>query len=226
MTRTRVLPVPTGRPPSRRSLLLAGAAALGAVALAGCSSGSMPAGPVATTGGAGGGAAGRTSGTSGASGASRSGGSGGTTGSQAERLRAYGLSAAQLTFTVAKSATCSCCSAWLSYAQELGAQVTGTHPPSLEAAFRDAGIPTALQSCHLAKNGEGVLVVGHVPMVHVAEFLKSRTAQDRALVVPGMPIGSPGMDAAVLEPYDVLVLSADGSTRVFARVTTMADQLL
>ncbi|HRW18488.1 MAG TPA: DUF411 domain-containing protein [Dermatophilaceae bacterium] len=222
MTRTRALPVPTGQPPSRRSVLLAGAAVLGAVALAGCSSGSMPPGPVATTGGAGGGAAGRTSGTGGAS---RSGGSGGT-GSQAERLRAYGLSAAQLTFTVAKSPTCSCCSAWMSYAQELGAQVTGTHPPSLEAAFRDAGIPTALQSCHLATNGEGVLVVGHVPMVHVAKFLKSRTAQDRALVVPGMPIGSPGMDAAVLEPYDVLVLSADGSTRVFARVATMADQLL
>ena len=78
------------------------------------------------------------------------------------------------------------------------------------------GIPAAMGSCHTAEVG-GYFVEGHVP----AEDLKRLLAEHpeaKGLTVPGMPIGSPGMESASgkVQPYDVLLVNKDGTTTVFA----------
>ncbi|MDD2547035.1 MAG: DUF411 domain-containing protein, partial [Burkholderiaceae bacterium] len=64
----------------------------------------------------------------------------------------------------------------------------------------------------------GYLIEGHVPASDVRALLRLASPA-LGLTVPGMPIGSPGMDGAVYgqrrDPYDVLLVARDGSTRIF-----------
>lgn len=79
------------------------------------------------------------------------------------------------------------------------------------------GVPDALSSCHTARIG-GYAVEGHVPPADILRLLKERP-KALGLALPGMPIGSPGMEMAgmVVEPYaTLLLLDTRGSTRVFA----------
>ena len=76
------------------------------------------------------------------------------------------------------------------------------------------GIPAALGSCHTALV-EGYVVEGHVPAREIKRLLAERP-KARGLAVPGMPPGSPGMDSDRGSPYDVFLVLADGSYRVFA----------
>jgi hypothetical protein len=79
-----------------------------------------------------------------------------------------------------------------------------------------AGIPAQLGSCHTAQVG-GYVVEGHVPAEDVRRLLRDRPAV-LGLAVPGMPIGSPGMEQGNRrEPYQVLAIGRDGRTSVFAR---------
>lgn len=140
---------------------------------------------------------------------------------------AYGVSSADLAFTVHQSPTCGCCHLWMEYAEPHGLALTSEFPTSMETVFTEHNVPRELQSCHLAVNAAGVMVIGHMPVRFIGEFLKARTEDEIAISVPGMPIGSPGMESGNdFEPYDVLVLSSDGSTRVLAHVATAADQLI
>jgi hypothetical protein len=79
------------------------------------------------------------------------------------------------------------------------------------------GIRFEQSSCHTGVVG-GYALEGHVPPQDVARLLRERP-KAKALLVPGMPVGSPGMETPTgeREPFDVLLLLADGSTRVFAR---------
>jgi hypothetical protein len=85
------------------------------------------------------------------------------------------------------------------------------------AARGRLGIPAKLGSCHTAVVG-GYVVEGHVPAADIHRLLRERPAAI-GLAVPGMPVGSPGMDGAVYggrkDAYDVLLVAWDGSTRVF-----------
>lgn len=117
--------------------------------------------------------------------------------------------------TVYKSPTCGCCSAWVEHLRASGFPVEAVDVPSTDAVHEAYGIPPALRSCHTGVV-EGYVVEGHVPAEDVKRLLAERP-EAGGLAVPGMPVGSPGMEQGdVREPYEVLLVD-DGRTSVFAR---------
>jgi hypothetical protein len=117
-----------------------------------------------------------------------------------------------------KSATCECCGNWVKHLEANGfaVKVNATEPTMLERIKKEAGIPGKLASCHTAKI-DGYVVEGHVPAPDI-ERLVAEKPDAIGLTVPGMPLGSPGMEqGGVFDPYDVLLLKKDGTTEVFAK---------
>ncbi len=115
---------------------------------------------------------------------------------------------------VYKSASCGCCGKWVEHLEAHGFAVTAVDMDDLGPIRREHGITRALSSCHTAVV-EGYVVEGHVPAETIARLLEERPAV-KGVAVPGMPIGSPGMEGPNPEPYDVLAFDAEGRTTVFA----------
>ncbi|MBN8488581.1 MAG: DUF411 domain-containing protein [Burkholderiales bacterium] len=115
-----------------------------------------------------------------------------------------------------KSPSCGCCKLWVEVLERDGfvVKVYDTGNNAMRGKLR---IPAALGSCHTARVG-GYAIEGHVPPADIRRLLRERPMAI-GLAVPGMPIGSPGMDGPDYDnqqdPYDVLLVQADGSTRVF-----------
>lgn len=122
----------------------------------------------------------------------------------------------QPTVEVFKSPTCGCCSKWVEHLQANGFTVRTTNREDLADLKAKHGVPRRVQSCHMAVVN-GYVVEGHVPAADVQRLLKERPAIV-GLAVPGMPIGSPGMEmpGRKAQPFDVLAFDKDGQTRVFA----------
>jgi hypothetical protein len=121
--------------------------------------------------------------------------------------------------TIYKSASCGCCKLWVDHARAAGFTVREVNTENLSSVKREMGIPSRLASCHTVVVGSYV-VEGHVPAEDVKKLLRDRPAGVRGLAVPGMPIGSPGMEqgpASGYERYDVLAFTAAGATSVFAK---------
>ncbi len=122
------------------------------------------------------------------------------------------------TVDVRKDATCGCCSQWVEHLRRNGfaARATNMGLEQLNELKTIRGIPPKLRSCHTALVG-GYVVEGHVPAADVKRLLKERPSIV-GIAVPGMPVGSPGMEASsgLVQPYDVFAFARDGSTRVFA----------
>ena len=116
-----------------------------------------------------------------------------------------------------KDPSCGCCKEWVSHLQENGfaVKVNETGNNAIRAKL---GMPQKLGSCHTALVG-GYAVEGHVPAPDIRKLLKEKP-QAIGLTVPGMPVGSPGMDGAIYgkrrDPYDVLLVLKTGQTRVFS----------
>lgn len=121
--------------------------------------------------------------------------------------------------TVYKDANCGCCGGWVAHMTRAGFAVTVVEQPDLTAVRARYGVPEAAASCHTAVI-DGYFIEGHVPPGDVSRLIALRPAA-RGLAVPGMPSGSPGMEApdGQVEPYDVLLVLRDGSSSVFARHT-------
>ena len=115
-----------------------------------------------------------------------------------------------------KDPNCGCCQDWVDHMQDHGFAVK-VHATGNNAVRARLGLPQKLGSCHTALVG-GYVVEGHVPASDVRKLLQQKP-KALGLAVPGMPVGSPGMDGAVYgdrrDPYDVLLVAHDGSTRVF-----------
>ena len=115
-----------------------------------------------------------------------------------------------------KSPTCGCCKDWITHLEANGFKVK-VHDVGNTAARARLKIPAKLGSCHTALVGR-YAVEGHVPAADIKRLLKERP-DAIGLAVPGMPHGSPGMDGPAYgnrqDPYDVLLIAQDGSTRVF-----------
>ncbi len=120
-----------------------------------------------------------------------------------------------------KDPNCGCCKDWIDVMQEAGFQVT-VHDTGNNAVRARLGLPQRLGSCHTALV-DGYLLEGHVPAADVVKLLQQKP-RALGLTVPGMPVGSPGMDGPVYggrkDPYDVLLVTknlmgSDVSTRVF-----------
>jgi hypothetical protein len=118
------------------------------------------------------------------------------------------------TMTVYKSPTCGCCKAWMEHVQRAGFVCVARDLPDLSETKAAFGIPRALESCHTAQIGR-YLVEGHVPVDLILRLLREQP-DARGLAVPGMPIGSPGMEGGTPEKYDVLLFDRAGRTRVYA----------
>lgn len=122
-----------------------------------------------------------------------------------------------------KSPTCGCCKDWVAHMEAHGFEVR-VHETGNTAMRARLGIPEALGSCHTALVG-GYALEGHVPAQDVQRLLKEKPAA-LGLAVPGMPIGSPGMDGPVYggrqDPYDVLLLRAGAAPAVFRAVRPRA----
>ena len=115
---------------------------------------------------------------------------------------------------VYKSATCGCCTKWVDHLRSRGFSVEATDVEDLERVKLENGIPGQLASCHTAFV-EGYFVEGHVPAEDVQRLLAERP-RIAGLAVPGMPIGSPGMEGPNPERYQVLALGLEGEVSVFA----------
>lgn len=115
-----------------------------------------------------------------------------------------------------KDPDCGCCKDWVSHLEANGFQVK-VHDSGNAAARVRLGVPEKLGSCHTALVG-GYALEGHVPARDIHRLLKERT-KAVGLAVPGMPVGSPGMDGPVYggrkDPYDVLLMLADGNSRIY-----------
>ncbi|MCM5555996.1 DUF411 domain-containing protein [Pleomorphomonas sp. NRK KF1] len=114
---------------------------------------------------------------------------------------------------------CMCCHEWISHMQAAGYAVAATELDydAITARKTEIGIPEDAASCHTAMV-EGYAIEGHVPAALVDRLLTEKP-DAVGLAAPGMPLGSPGMGSdADAEPFDVLLIGKDGSTRVFATV--------
>ncbi|MEQ8805942.1 MAG: DUF411 domain-containing protein [Rhodospirillales bacterium] len=117
--------------------------------------------------------------------------------------------------TVYKSPYCGCCGAWVTHMKDHGHDVKTVEMEDLTTIKKMTGVAEALQSCHTAVV-DGYVIEGHVPAADVARLLREKP-KAKGLAVPGMPVGSPGMEGPNPEAFDVVVFQADGSSAVYAR---------
>jgi hypothetical protein len=115
---------------------------------------------------------------------------------------------------VYKSATCACCQKWVDYVRRRGFKVTVSEVSDMNSVKRDLGVPSEVATCHTAVVG-GYFIEGHVPAEDITRLLAEHP-DIAGLAVPGMPIGSPGMEGPIAQPYSVLAVQKDGKLTVFA----------
>jgi hypothetical protein len=123
------------------------------------------------------------------------------------------------TVVVYKTATCGCCSGWVEHMRAAGFTVDARDLPSNTELMRvkvDADVPGAMATCHTALV-DGYVVEGHVPADQVKRLLAERP-EVAGIAVPGMPIGSPGMEGPGAQPYRVHSFDRQGGSAVFAEV--------
>ncbi len=117
---------------------------------------------------------------------------------------------------VYKSPTCGCCSKWIDHLKANGFTVRSHDTNDVVAHKVRLGVPYGYGSCHTAEVN-GYVVEGHVPAREIQRLLKEKP-RARGLVVPAMPMGSPGMEAGGRkDAYDVFLVNKDGSTRTYAQ---------
>lgn len=117
--------------------------------------------------------------------------------------------------TVYKSASCGCCHLWVEHARANGFTVRTIDTEELPKVKAEMGVPAALQSCHTVVVAN-YLVEGHVPAADIKRMLSEKPAI-RGLAVPGMPVGSPGMEQGPAQRYDVIAFTATGQRSVYAK---------
>lgn len=116
-----------------------------------------------------------------------------------------------------KTRGCACCSAWAGHFEAAGFSILVHELDDVDPIRAALGVPKELTGCHTAKVGRYV-IEGHVPVEPVQRLLKEQPDW-LGLAVPGMPLGSPGMEVAGVpgDPYDVIAFAADGRREVVLR---------
>lgn len=122
--------------------------------------------------------------------------------------------------TVYKSPTCGCCGNWIKHLEAAGFHVTAHDIEDMEQVKDAQSVPENLRSCHTALV-DGYVIEGHVPAGDIERLLaerpKAQGPKALGLSVPGMPMGSPGMEFGdERDPYNVILFSEDGKQEVFA----------
>jgi hypothetical protein len=117
--------------------------------------------------------------------------------------------------TVYKSAACGCCNTWVGYLEANGFHVRVHNVTNLDQVKQENGVSPKLGACHTARIGDYV-IEGHVPAQDIKRLLAEKPPV-AGLAVPGMPMGSPGMEGPRKDPYNVYTFNKDGEISVYAR---------
>jgi len=119
------------------------------------------------------------------------------------------------TITVYKSPTCGCCTKWIDHLKTNGFKVKAINTNDMYSVKEKAGVQYGLGSCHTALV-DGYVIEGHVPASDIKRLLEQRPSVI-GLTVPGMPMGSPGMEGPRKDSYSVLTFDQSGNTTEFSR---------
>ena len=113
-----------------------------------------------------------------------------------------------------KNPGCSCCDLWAEHLRTYGFTVESIEDPRIRAFKADRNIPGPLMSCHTAVI-DGYFVEGHVPANDILKLLKEKPEHVTGIAVPGMPLGSPGMEHPRPQDFNTIALLSDGTAYVF-----------
>ena len=120
---------------------------------------------------------------------------------------------------VYKSPSCGCCQNWIDHAEHAGFHATAHDTDNMSQIKAERGILPQYQSCHTSVSKDGFIFEGHIPANLVKRFLANPPADAIGLAVPGMPMGSPGMEMGNRrDDYDVLLLKSDGTSTIFEQI--------
>jgi len=128
---------------------------------------------------------------------------------------AAGLQAAEPEMTVFKTKTCGCCGKWVEHVRASGIKVTIKEVASTAEYQKQYGVPDRLQSCHTGIVN-GYTVEGHVPAADIQRLLREKP-KAKGLAVPGMPMGSPGMEGPRSDAYSVVQFDSAGGTSIYQK---------
>jgi hypothetical protein len=118
------------------------------------------------------------------------------------------FAAEKAVITVHKDPSCGCCSGWVKHLQNAGFVTKVLDTKDIDAVKKRLGVPDDLAACHTAEVA-GYVIEGHVPAPALKRFLAEKP-NARGLAVPGMPVGSPGMEGGRPEKYEVVLFGPDG----------------
>ena len=120
---------------------------------------------------------------------------------------------------VHKTPTCGCCKQWVKHIKNNGFIVDTKDHQNLEGIKKTYKIEPQYRSCHTAVSSDGFIFEGHIPSKYIAQFLTENHTNAIGLSVPGMPLGSPGMEVGDrFTPYKVLILFKDGTSEIYGEV--------
>ena len=124
------------------------------------------------------------------------------------------------TLEIYKTPQCGCCADWVSHMREAGFQAHVSETTALDAIKNRFGIQPALQSCHTADDpATNYVFEGHIPAPVIQRFIEEKPEGARGLAVPGMPVGSHGMEMGDRrDSYNVWMMMEDGSSQVYTRI--------
>ena len=117
--------------------------------------------------------------------------------------------------TVYRSPSCGCCGVWVDHAKKHGFKIEDIKTEEMEAIKQQHNVPAELASCHTTII-DGYVMEGHIPADDIKRFLAQKPDDLIGLAVPGMPIGTPGMEARdIKQPFQVLAFNDKGETTVY-----------
>ncbi len=116
---------------------------------------------------------------------------------------------------VYKTASCSCCGKWVEHVRSAGLKVEVVNVTNTQPTRARLGVPPRLGSCHTAAIGD-YWVEGHVPVDLIQQLIAEKPKDIRGLAVPGMVMGSPGMEGPNPVRYNIVAHDGDGNTTIFA----------
>lgn len=117
--------------------------------------------------------------------------------------------------TVYRSPSCGCCGVWVDHAKKHGFKIEDIKTEEMEAIKRQHNVPAELASCHTTII-DGYVMEGHIPADDIKHFLAEKPDNLIGLAVPGMPIGTPGMEARdIKQPFQVLAFNDKGEVKIF-----------
>ncbi len=121
---------------------------------------------------------------------------------------------------VHKAPGCMCCDRWVDHLHEAGFETSTTEISDINTFKLKRGIAANYHSCHTAVTQQGLVIEGHVPASAIKSFLAAPPSNAIGLAVPGMPVGSPGMEMGDRrDAYDVMLLLNDGSAEVYRQIS-------